>query len=195
MNDQLAEALVYPRCVISVIGDHAGEGMAPIFKRKIEDIEKMGQTFWVVRSRKAQPAQVQEMSKTEPVYVVFVGPATKGGARDTVTNGSASEFSSNGEDWSPLPEGISPVTGRFDSQTSALVLDRLTLALKNDSELDLCDYADFHDPAMPLKLMQGCSTVCSVRKDMRRHPDKPKSRIRDVIAIGRLVQPYCVWVR
>jgi hypothetical protein len=195
MDETLAEALVCPRCVISVIGDHAGEGLAPIFKRKIEDIEKMGQTFWVVRSRRAQPAQVQEMSKTEPAYVVFVGPATKGGARNTVTNDSASEFSSNGEDWSPLPDGISPVTGKFDSQTSALVFDRLTLAIKDDLELDLCDYADSHDPAMPLKLMQGCSTICSARKDMRRHPDKPKSRIRDVIAIGRLGRPYCVRVR
>lgn len=195
MNEELVEATVCPRCIITVMGGHAGEGEDTIFNRKIDDIEQNGRTFWVVRSRKAQPFQLQEMCKTETAYVIFVSPATKGGARDTVTNNSASEFSTNGADWSPLPEGLGPVTGKLDSQTSALVLDRLTLTIKDELELDLCDYADFSDPTMPLKLMQGCSTICSVRKDMRHHPDKPKSRIRDVIAVGRLAQPYCVWVR
>ena len=53
-------------CVISVIGDHAGEGIDPIFERKKADIEQIGRTFWLMRSPKAQPEQVQGICRTVP---------------------------------------------------------------------------------------------------------------------------------
>lgn len=49
MTKKLVEdALEARQCIISVMGDHAGEGVDKIFKRKIEDIKKINRTFWLV---------------------------------------------------------------------------------------------------------------------------------------------------
>jgi hypothetical protein len=196
MNEPLVEALSSHACLVSVIGEHAGEGMDKIFERKKDDIGRIGKTFWVIRSPKANPAQVQEMCKNGTAYVIFVDPATKGGARPAVTNNHVSCFSIDRKEWCPLPDGISPVTGKIDSLTSALVLDMLTVVPTTEMlVLDLWSYADFQYQSMPLKLIQGCSTICAFRKDMTHHEDRLKSRIRNVIAIGKLADPYGVWVK
>lgn len=80
-------------CVISVLRHHAGEYAGSIFKRKIEDIARVGMTFfWVVRSPKAQPGQARHLCRdAERWYVLFVGPATDGGARPTSSQESAGE--------------------------------------------------------------------------------------------------------
>jgi hypothetical protein len=44
----IEDALEARQCIISVTGDHAGEGVDKIFKRKIEDITKINRTFWLV---------------------------------------------------------------------------------------------------------------------------------------------------
>jgi hypothetical protein len=46
----IEEALKSARCIISVMGDHAGEGTDAIFIRKIADIKQTGITFWLMRS-------------------------------------------------------------------------------------------------------------------------------------------------
>jgi hypothetical protein len=187
------EALACPRCIISVMGAHAGEGVDSIFTRKIADIDRVGKTFWLARSPKAQPAQVQKMCQAVPAYVVFIAPATKGGARPTVEQDPAKEFSQDLKMWRPFPNGLGPVTGKLDSRSVALVFDMLTLAA--DTTLDLWNYADFTDTHKPVKLMLGCSTSCAVRRHMSSHPDRLKSRYRDVVAVARLSAPFCVWVR
>jgi hypothetical protein len=55
----LDEALDASECVISVMGAHADEDADAIFGRKIDDCETVGRTFWVAKSAKARPAQVQ----------------------------------------------------------------------------------------------------------------------------------------
>ena len=42
----IEDALAATQCIISVMGDHAGEGVDKIFKRKIADITKINRTFW-----------------------------------------------------------------------------------------------------------------------------------------------------
>jgi hypothetical protein len=54
----LEAALESQNCVLSVMGDHAGEGADMIFNRKKADINRLGKTFWLMRSSKALPAQV-----------------------------------------------------------------------------------------------------------------------------------------
>lgn len=189
----IEEAIAYPRCILSVMGEHAGEGIDAIFKRKIADIGRVGKSFWLMKSPKARPDQVQEMCRASSAYVIFVAPATKGGARPTIAEDSAREYSENREVWHPLPNGLSPVTGKLDTRTAALVFDMLTTSV--NTTLDLWDYADFTDTKKPVKLILGCSTVCAVRKDMRLHSDKLKSRYREVVAVARLAASYCAWVR
>lgn len=187
------EALAASGCVISVMGPHAGEDAGVIFGRKIDDCEMVGRTFWVAKSAKARPPQVQAICNPGPGYVIFVEPATPGGARPTTESDSATEYSSDRTEWLALPDGIGPVTGQMDSAATALVFDRLTIDVGRT--IDLWAYADAVNPDRPLKFALGLSTACAVRLDTSAHPQRMKSRYRRIVALGRLADPYCVWLR
>jgi len=189
----LDQALAAPECVISVMGDHAGEGIDAIFERKMADIDTAGHTFWVAKSAKARPAQVQSLCTTQAGYVIFVEAATQGGARPTIASVSASEYSSDQIDWLPLPPGIGPVTGKIDNSATAFVFDQLTTV--SSGTLDLWRYSDHLDVSRPVRFILGCSTMCAVRADMTTHSQRMKSRFRRIVAVGRLAEPYCVWLR
>ncbi|MGD0168496.1 MAG: hypothetical protein ABSE54_02095 [Smithella sp.] len=189
----LEEALNCSRCIISVMGDHANEGVGAIFHRKTADIVQVGKTFWLMKSPKARPPQVQDLCKIIPTYAIFIKPSTKSGARPTTSSDRSKEYSPDRESWQKLPDGITPVTGRLDTSAAALVFDMMTTDVKG--ELDLWDYGDFSDAQTPLKFRLGCSTICAVRKDMTSHPGRIKSRYRGIVAVARLAQPYCVWLR
>lgn len=189
----LDEALGAPGCIISVMGAHAGEDAAVIFKRKIEDCRAIGRTFWVAKSAKARPQQVQAVCGPGRGYVIFVEPATSGGARPTTGSAFAKDYSPDGIVWSPLPEGLGPVTGQMDAHATALVFDGLTTDV--DRTIDLWAYADGANPDLPVRFILGLSTVCAVRKDTSQHPGRMKSRYRRVVAVAQLAEPYCVWLR
>jgi hypothetical protein len=189
----LKAALECPQCIVSVMGDHAGEGTDAIFDRKKNDIEKIGVTFWLMRSPKARPLQVQGLCKTSLAYAIFIEPATKGGARPTKAEDAAIEYSDDKILWHKLPKGISPVTGKLDASATALVFDMMTTDVRET--LDLWNYGEALDINKPLRFILGCSTVCAVRKNMKSHPQKMKSRYRGIVAVAQLVDPYCVWVR
>lgn len=175
------------------MGEHAGEGIDAIFHRKTADIERAGKTFWLMKSPKARPPQVQEVCKTIPAYAIFVEPATKGGARPTTTEETSRQYSPDGESWYALPESIGPVTGKLDTMAAALIFDMMTTTVSGT--LDLWAYGDYSNTHKPLKFILGCSTVCAFRKDMTAHPERMKSRYRGVVAVARLAEPYCVWLR
>jgi len=189
----LESALGHPSCVLSVMGDHAGESTDSIFYRKIADINRLGKTFWLMRSPKARPSQVQGICETAPSYTIFFEPATKGGARPTKEEDASKEYSDDGVSWYLLPKDLSPVTGKLDKGAAALVFDKVTTNVTGS--LDLWGYADFSDIREPIKFILGCSTVCAIKKDMTSHPGRMKSRNRGIVAVARLVEPYCVWLR
>jgi len=189
----LVEALRCKSCIVSVMGDHAGEDAEAIFDRKQDDIERIGMTFWLMRSPKARPRQVQHVCGSLPAYTIFVEPATKGGARATTTDDRAREFSDDGTSWHRLPQGLSPVTGKLDRGATALVFDLLSTDVCG--VIDLWDYADAGDSSKPLKFILGCATVCAMRKNVESQPGGMKSRYRRVVAVARLAEPYCAWLR
>ena len=127
-----------------------------------------------------------------PTYTIFVEPATKGGARPTTEEDAAKEYSANRVAWFQPPNGLSPVTGKLAGAT-ALVFDMMTTDISGS--LDLWDYGDVLDIHKPLRFRLGCSTVCAVRNDTKSHPEKMKSRYRGIVAVARLADPYCVWLR
>jgi hypothetical protein len=189
----LEAALQCPTCVVSVMGDHAGEGTDTIFDRKKADIERTGVTFWLMRSPKARPQQVQEICRPLPTYAIFVEPATKGGARPTTEEDAAKEYSEDRVLWRKLSKDLSPVTGKLDAGAIALVFD--IMATHVSGALDLWDYGDALDTHKPLRFILGCSTVCAVLNNKETHPDKMKSRYRGIVAVARLANPYCIWLR
>ncbi|MFN0149552.1 MAG: hypothetical protein ACKVU1_02440 [bacterium] len=189
----LQDALDAPWCVISVMGAHAGEDVNVIFDRKAADCQTAGQTFWVAKSAKARPGQVQELCASSAGYVIFVEPATPGGARPTTQADRATEYSADRLRWLALPPGIGPVTGQLDGAATALVFDRL--ATNVEGVLDLWRYSDAASPDLPVRFKLGLSTVCALRETTALHPYRMKSRYRGIVAVGRLKEPYCAWVR
>lgn len=189
----LKTALTYPQCVLSVMGDHAGEKTVDIFHRKAADIQRIGKTFWLIRSPKAKPEHVQRACGIVGSYVIFIEPSTRGGARPTTTEHIAVEYSEDSKTWQKLPEGLSPVTGKIDKNAYALVFDQIEMC---DSELlDLWDYGDFSDSSKPVRFIIGASTVCAIREETQLKPEGMKSRYRRIIAIGKLARPYGVYLR
>jgi hypothetical protein len=174
----------------------------------------------LIKSPKAKPELVQKMRCFDPTYVVFVEPATRGGARPAIADKKATTFSENGLIWNPLSNQLGPVTGKLDSRAYALVFNKLA-TIDAKQEIDLWHYADFVNQENPIRMILepynkfstlfaqkicylrllsslsglGCSTVCAIKKDMKGHPERLKSRFRRVVAVGLLVTPYCVWVR
>lgn len=184
--------------VVSVMGPHAGEGSDAIFARKMADIRNVGRTFWIVRSHKAKPDMVQTIGSAvrnrsgEPLCA-FLAPSSPGGAVPTKTCSAATAYSIDRAQWQPVPDGITPVTGQLTPSTCALVFDHICLC--ESSVLDLWQYADFFSPGRPARIRQGASTVGVVRGDTSAHPDRMKSHLRQVMAVGRLVEPFAVWLR
>jgi len=185
--------------VISVMGSHASENEDEIFDRKIDDIEVSRRTFWLIKSYKAKPDMVQTISSQanmngENVHCIFIEPSSAGGSVPTKSSNPAKMYSSDKLRWSEFPKGISPVTGKIDGNAYALVFNELKLV---DSVIDLWDYADFFNPSKPLKIMQGASTLCAIKKDMSKIPfrERIKSRFRRIVAVGKLCSPYGVWVK
>ena len=169
-----------------------------IFSRKIADIQHAGITFWVIRSHKAKPNIVQDICRKvcatpETPFCGFLAPSSPGGAMPTKIAETAVEFSEDQEDWKPMPKGITPVTGKMTTGTCALVFDDLHLL--SSATVDLWQYADFHHQDKPVKIRQGASSLGVVFMDTSGHPEKMKSRFRQVMAVGRLAYPYAVWLK
>ncbi len=179
--------------VITVVGSHAGEDLATIFSRKQKELIDRGKTYWLLKSFKAKTQQIQEFCRKAvqangDIYVLFIDSSSKHGARPTVHNDPVQHISSNGIVWEQLPRGVN-ITGKIDSQSSVIVLDKLEL-MNPDTDIDLWDFSEF-ETDKPVKLQLGASTICCVRKVSK----GMKSRYRKTIAWGRLVYPYSVLVK
>ena len=185
--------------ILSVIGPHAGETEDEIFRRKIRDISNIGKTFWLIKSYNAKPDLVQQFcryarAESRNTFTVFIEPSTKGGAIPTKESSGAREYSEDKTKWTGFPIGLTPVTGKIDGNTFALIFDRLEL-LPTRTNIDLWNYAGFFNQENPITIRQGGSTLCAIKKDMSRCKNKIKSRFRRVVAVGKLCNPYCVWLR
>jgi len=185
--------------IISVMGPHAGESSEEIFSRKIDDVENVGKTFWVVQSYKANPPKVKSLiqkaeSETKNVFCIFISPSQKGGAKPTTLSDKAKYFSSDKKNWEKIPSGLSPVTGKISSNSFSIVFDKLWV---NDetTKLDLWDYADFEDQEEPVLPKLGVSTICAIKKNMSMHPKKVKSNLRNIEAVARVSVLGCVWLK
>ena len=184
--------------VISVMGPHAGEDSEAIFARKIADIHNVGRTFWVIRSHTAKPDMIQTIAaairaRSDEPLCAFLAPSSPGGAAPTKTASAASEYSADQSEWRALPTGMTPVTGQIAPSTCALVFDQLYLL--QSAVVDLWQYADFFSPDQPVRIRQGASTVGVAGRNTSTHPDRMKSHLRQVMAVGRLVEPFAVWLR
>lgn len=183
--------------IISVMGFHAGESEEEIFTRKKREIEETGKSFWLHKSYKAKPDTVQNLckkallEKNEPICI-FIEASSKKGAQPTKRTDKAKEFSTDKIHWRKIPRGIL-VTGSPEN-SFAIIFDKLDI-IKEKWYLNLWDYSQFSSPRKAIKMALGASTVCCVRESSQNDPIKMKSNLRKVLAIGRLIQPFSVWLR
>jgi hypothetical protein len=179
-------------CIISVMGDHAGEDTAKIFARKQDDISKIGFTFWLTRSYKSKPNLIATIDDKCPLFVIFIAPSKTGGSRPTTVSDTATQFMRPDGVWTNLPIGLGPVTGKLGKASYAFVFDYLELI--KGREIDMWAYAELENPEMPINPKLGCSTICAIRRDMLHSSGKLSKQYRKVIAVGRLTGDRCVWV-
>lgn len=192
---ELNSILMKKYILLSVVGFHAGESGAEIFARKKREIVDAGKSFWLIKSFKAKTEDIQKfckcaLSEGEEVFCLFLEASQKGGAQPTKTSSLASQFSSDNIHWSEIPKEIR-VTGKIDKNTTALVLESLETNNKKGIKVDLWNYSDFLDKSSPVRFMQGASTICAIKK----YNEGMKSRYREVVAFGKLTEPFAVWLK
>lgn len=179
--------------ILSIVGIHAGEILSYIFSRKQTEIDNAGKTFWLIKSFRAKTKQIQQIGRTasnnsQKVYCFFIVSSQKEGAQPTKSISKAKQFSNDKINWLNIPNHIK-VTGKIDHNTTGLVLDKIDIA--ENTKIDLWQYSDFFNNSKSVRMSQGASSVCAVKKYNR----GMKSRYRDVIGIGRLKAPYAVYLK
>ena len=180
--------------IFTIVGPHAGQTENSIFDRKIKDIEKVGETFWVIKKISYKSLEeVQGFCENGKVKIYFISPSIKGAAKDTKNTSENNEYSKDGECWEKIPEEISKVTG----SGYAFILSKLDL--KTDEKINIYDYAE--ESHEPVEFSNRNSTICVIKKDTSNHPKRMHKNssgtknIRTVWAVGTLKCPYYVKVR
>ena len=184
-SSQVARGSVRPT-ILSIVGWHGSEPPEQVVARKSKDIELVGRTLWLLQSWKASVQQIHNFSvlHSYPMILFLEGDATP-----TCTADAAQQMSKDGVTWQAFPNGLGKVTGKLPS--TGLVVGELSPA--SEEIADLWNYVEY--PSLqPLKFQLGASTACVVPS-----PTGPmkgmKSRLRKVVAVGRLFPPYAVFLR
>lgn len=155
------EARDSSKCKLSVMGPHAGESSEEIFKRKIENIERVSITFWLLNSTSIIPHNIQEYCKNNTIYVIFITPAAIKGAKPARIANCAKEYSSDKINWIALPyeKCLGKVTGNITTNTKALVIDSIQMCDENNHKIDLWEYAEDSDDLNAIRFRLGNSTI------------------------------------
>jgi len=182
--------------IISVVGIHANEGIGHIFTRKIREARESGKTYWAYRSSLADPKTVQEfglMAEKEKsaAACLFIEASSPRATKPTKGNEKALLFSLNKEAWNKIPDE-NLITGS-SSSSFALVLDKIDLI--DGTSIDLWEYSQKDNPEKAVRIMLGNSTICCLKHPTGNGQPKMKSRYRKILAIGRLAQPYGIWLK
>jgi len=193
MKDFLEQKYV----VISVVGPHASESEEEIFKRKRKEIKDTGKSFWLYRSYKAKPDVVRDLSKealekSNTPLCIFIQASSKKGAQPTKQADRMREFSVDRKNWKKIPSGIL-VTGS-SKNSFIMVFNKLDL-IERKEFLNLWNYSLFGASGKAVKMTLGASTVCCSKESSEDDPNKIKSNLRKVVAVGELTHPFAAWVR
>lgn len=186
--------------VVSIIGCHAGASPSDILEGKMSDIRDIGMVFWAIRSWKARPSMVIGLAAKQHVtfchFVASSGASNAkplGNSRSTTVRDIAKEWSTDKENWNPMPLGMREVTGKLsDGMGHALVFESIRI---EQGVLDLSDYCSFDDEGLPARTGLGFSTICVKEKNMRGHPQQLKNSKRELSAVAKLKAPFAVWLR
>lgn len=180
---------------ISVMGPHAQESENEIFTRKIDDIKKAKESFWVSKIDEKFVKECRRKFNGTVGYLILVESSGHGkSAVDTKNTDYATQYSEDKITWKEITLNISPVTGKLGKGATAYCFDDIKLYDKSEEPIDLDKYAEGNDYLRAIKFRQGHSNVFAKKSDIKM-PEGMKSHERKIVAVVRLKYPYVIWVK
>jgi len=175
------------------IGIHAREPLDQIIQRKLKEIDDAGVSFWGYGGSTCHPTSMvqpfaQEQAQlNRPIYLVMQKMESNHWAEPV----PAEEFSVNGRDWEPIPEGVQVRGSRY-----ALLIDELQEA---DLQLPLARARVALGPSegrsakdyISGRVDKACLTLTE-NADLPLAPDEPSTPIG---LVAKLRAPYAVFLR
>ena len=168
------------------VGTHASEELSEIIDRKRAEIDAEGFAFWGYGGNTCHPATVVQpfaMGSTGPIVLAMRPMVSKHFAEPV----RAEEYSHDGIDWRPVPEGINCKGSRY-----ALLIDSL------DEVDDLVDLSRTRVAVGPSRGKVGASYIRGrVDKACLEVTDEPAGdpTIVEIKLRANLIKPYAVFLR
>lgn len=187
----LTEAKKADYVFISVMGPHAQESEKEIFDRKVLDIDKSGESFWVSRINQKFIEECNDKLKGKAGYLILVESSNDGkSAANTKGSKAATHYSKDKVNWSKIDPKISPVTGNLGNGATAYYYDGIELC---QEQIDL-DYYSEEGKTEAIKFILGKSNVFA-KQNKTKQKGGMKSSVRKIVAVLRLKAPYVAWVK
>lgn len=176
-------------CLYMKVGQHAGEPWENIVVRKQQEIVETGMSFWGYGGNTAPPnivipfvkewiGKLGSFSLVMEVIDSKVVPRLK----------PAVEYSVNGSQWSPIPNGIHVLGSKY-----ALVLKNL---LPIESMLDLENFVECRRGRSAIDYIRGrVDKACLVRNSEQVVGARSESGKKKISMEADLLEPYAVYLR
>ncbi len=176
------------------VGNHAGETWEQILERKRREFDRTGKIFWGYGGNTCHPINVVQpfsrlVVKEHGGIMLIMEPIDSRADPDIVP---AKEFSPDGANWEPIPEGIQVTGSRF-----ALVLDEIK---PGDLELSLNEFEVAIGPSAGKAAEQylvghvdkGCFVKSQQPRTLAENQRRPTRRIG---YMAQMKEPYAVLLR
>lgn len=173
------------------VGLHAGETLQQILERKRNEYKKAGMIFWGYGGGSCHPSRgVQPFAKTKAkeghgVYIVMEEIVSKHPPSEIIAN----QYSEDGIDWKPIPEGIIVRGSRY-----AVVLDEIH---EGNLDIDLSDYCVGAGPSTGKAAgayMRGRVDKACIHKNLNKSAEiQPQSK--HIAFYAKMKPPFAVFTR
>jgi len=174
------------------VGTHAAETLDSIFRRKTEEIEKAGVSFWGYGGNTCHPeSMVQPFARSyeergKPVYLCMEPIESN----HFSVSARADEYSVNGITWDVVPEAIKVIGSRY-----ALVIKELQIA-DFDFRLDATKVALGNSMGRSgQKYIQGRVDKACLELIEATTDETDRKATKHIGLVARLASPFAVYVR
>lgn len=174
------------------VGNHARENFESIIKRKMKEYETTGKMFWGYGGatchpiHQIQPFSRQVMKKSGSIYIMM--EYIHSNANPDLL--PAEEFSIDGINWNPIPDGITVTGSRY-----AMILGEINPGelIINPSDYEV-GIGKSRGKRADEYLVGRVDKGCFVKGDSNEHPQQDKKQIQ-ISHQAELIDPYAVLLR
>lgn len=174
------------RFIFMKVGDHAQETWDSILERKQKEIKTAGVSFWGYGGNTCHPLRVQEFSQYNKGKLYLLMQKIKSNDHQVV--GQATEYSVDGQHWSPIPKGVTVTGSKYALLLGEIQPGELLLSI---SQFKVGIGPNRGKPAMDY--LRGRVDKACLELDPKR-PLDPEN-IKQISVIAKVTEPYAVFVR